>query len=152
FTRKIKIEAVGISSSQIPQTPERQIAGAGMKVYADLPEMKEEFQNGVIHSYRNEHYTLIPDKEGKITLPEIKLAWFDVSKEARAVALLPERVLEVVPAPLGARKEEAEKVNNTNALQGKEGIEAPVATSDPVLYGLIAALAVLLFAAFFWVL
>ncbi len=149
LTRSIKIIAQGILCSQLPDLAEKQSEGSDLKVYADKPLMGNEVKENTIHSYRLEQYTLIPQQSGSLTLPEIALEWWDVTKNKRALASLPSRSLEIAP------KIHSEKNLPSNTSTQDQSVSAAELDSsnqrDPLLYGLIAGLAILLIAAAVWV-
>lgn len=148
LSRSIKIVAEGILCSQLPTLTENgdpQIHSA-YKIYADKPQMGNEVKENSIHSYRLEQYTLIPQESGSLILPEIALEWWDVTKNQKALAFLPSRSIEIAP--------KVQKEENRFSTEQDPSINAasdPANQRDPLLYGLIAALALLLIAAAIWV-
>src|SRR5262249_49810796 len=98
LTRAFNITAEGLKSNQLPSLNEQQISDNHFKIYADKPVLGDEAQDGGIKSYRKEQYTLIPQKSGKLTLPEISVAWWDVIKKEKVFAHIPARTLQILPA------------------------------------------------------
>lgn len=149
ITRSIKIVAEGILSSQLPDLTERQSSDQHLKIYADKPVTGDEFKENTIHSHRLEQYTIIPQQSGNLTLPEIAVEWWDVAKNEKAIALLPSRSVEIQP--------KIHNLKNISSTSITEDLSINVATldssiqRDPLLYGLIAGLAILLVAAMIWV-
>lgn len=97
FSRGFKISADGIHSSQLPSLSDWQ-SSSGLKIYADKPELGNDFQDFTIHSYRNEQYTIIPQQSGSIVLPKIEIVWWNTAEKKKMVAYIPERRLEVLPS------------------------------------------------------
>jgi len=148
LTRGFKIEAEGVKASQLPSLNDFQVSDHAFKIYADNPTMDDQVKNGIIKSYRNEQYTLIPQQPGTLTLPEITISWWDVTKHAVAYSRVPSRTLEVLPAPVHNQKSDLQPTSDvTQAINEPQVV---VSESTPYLYALIAGLAVLLLFAFFW--
>jgi BatD DUF11 like domain len=148
FTRSFKIVAEGIKSNQLPSLNDLQISDSLFKIYADKPELGDEEKEGSVKSYRKEQYTLIPQQSGTLTLPEISLAWWDVTKKEKVFARIPSRTLQILPA-----SESTSKSTMVPAVEMTPTVAEPqaaVVQRDPLLYALIAGLAVVLFIAIFW--
>lgn len=140
FTRIFKIEAEGVKSDQIPSL-ESQVKGTSFKTYADHPELKDELKFGRIQSSRKEQYTLIPQEDGSLILPEISLVWWDVKAKEKRIVTVPERVLNVQPLP--------QETKPLAPVEQKtvEVVTEVVSKKDPVLYAIIIGLGALLLAA-----
>lgn len=147
ITRSFKITAEGIKSSQIPSLKDMQVADSSFKVYADKPEVGDEAVNNTIKSFRTEQYTLIPQKAGFQTLPEITLEWWNVATKEKTYTRVPARTLEILPSPEVAVNENMVH----NSTFPKTEIAAP-ATGNSMLYALIAGLVFLLATSIVWVL
>ena len=146
-SRSIIIRAEGLASSQLPHISDMQESGCSYKIYADKPESGDEIKESDLFSFRKEQYTLIPDQEGDLVLPEIAIAWWDVTKKEKMWAKLPSRTLHVLP-PL------VQKVN-----KGQDGEKEISALQDRkesrprsiLMIGVVVGLLLLLFASIFWV-
>ncbi|MBA2368899.1 MAG: BatD family protein [Candidatus Protochlamydia sp.] len=146
FTRSFKITAVGVKSSQLPHLNNLQVDGPSFKIYADKPETGEELRGGEIESFRNEHYTLIPQQAGDLTLPEIAVIWWDTIKKEKRATIIPSKTIHVQPATTPQRSSFPMKEAATDQS------EPPVIITerDPKFYVIIAGLALLLFGALIW--
>lgn len=148
LTRGFKIVAEGVKASQLPSLNDRQISDRAFKIYADKPEMDDHVRNGIVKSYRNEQYTLIPHQSGTLTLPEITIPWWDVTKHAIAYTTVPSRNLEVLPIPENTQQSDLPPtVGATHAITEPQVV---VNQNNPLLYVLIAGLVSLLLFVFFW--
>jgi hypothetical protein len=93
-TRILAIMAVGLTSAQLPslqiETPE------GVQMYAG-EERTEDLQGsaGPI-ALRSIEVTLVPTRAGPVTLPEIRLPWWDTVADMARLAIVPSRTIEVV--------------------------------------------------------
>lgn len=145
FTRIFNMTAIGLKSSQLPSLQELQTADSRVKIYADKPEFKDESSSGTISGFRREQYTFIPQEEGSLTLPEITIAWWDVAKKEKAIAIVPSRTIQVLPGTAHSPKDEVSSLS-TNANESvPQNVER-----DPILYIVIAGLTVLLGGAVMW--
>lgn len=143
-----KIVAEGLPSSQLPSL-EEQIRHPYFKTYADKPEIADEFKEGRVYGWRKEQFTLIPQKAGALTLPEVSIAWWDVVKKEKVVAKIPARTLQVLP---GMHSTAASAAPAEKALPAPAPLQETNVARDPLLYAFIAALALLLLLAIFWAL
>lgn len=146
--RSLKIVAKGILSNQLPSLNEQQMGEHHFKIYADKPEMRDEIKDENIYSSRQEQYTLIPQQSGVLTLPEISVIWWDVTKNEKALALLPSRKLEILPSPENTKSHISLTDEEKSTLPASQDISIQ---NHAFLYALIAGLVALLFAVFFWV-
>lgn len=139
ITRSFKIKAEGIMASQLPSLNDLQTADGSFKVYMDKPESGNDFSGGSIQSFRSEQYTLIPQAAGALELPEISVAWWDVAKNEKAYARIPKRTLHIAPG--------TPSVQTPMPPKEEQKFTAPIPQEsperDPLLYGIIAVLAVL---------
>lgn len=150
LTRTLKISAVGVSASQLPGFSEAQVAASTFKVYADNPQTKEEMKNGEITSERTEQYTLIPQKAGKVEVPEIKVAWWNVAKQKEEYTKVSAKTFDVKSASHEVKSEAFSEP--LPALPKEAALPSPPAYTqrDPLLYAFVAILGALLAAAIFW--
>lgn len=148
LTRSFKIRAEGVKSSQLPSLSDLQISDSQFKIYADKPEVGDEVQDGKITSYRKEQYTLIPQQAGALTLPAITLGWWDTAKKEAAFAKIPSKTVQVLPSPDNVKSHVSSQPHDDSIASVDQQALQP--HRDPVLYGLLAGLAVLLIAAVVW--
>ena len=114
-TRTIHLTAQGLMDSQLP--PLSIDAGDGFKVYPDQPQLENNVDpQGVIGS-RVESVAIVPSRAGEITLPPVKIRWWDTRSQQVRETLLESQTLTVKPAP-GAVPSPA----NTAALASDVGV------------------------------
>lgn len=101
FTRSIKIKAEGAQSNQLAGIENLISTNENFKVYAEKPVLSNEVNENGVNGYRVENYTLIPQKAGTLSLPEISLQWWDVNKKVKGMAKIPSRELAILPAVPG---------------------------------------------------
>ena len=95
ITRTITLTAAGIDKNQLPEV--HQDLPSSIKAYPDQADSHRALRNGKLVSQRVETLALVPKQAGKITLPEVKVNWFDTRSEKMRTAILPERYIQVAP-------------------------------------------------------
>jgi hypothetical protein len=96
-TRTVAIMADGLTASQLPALDSAAIDG--LKQYPDQPALKDTQDSSGVTGLRTEKIAYIPTRTGKVTLPAIKLAWWNTATDKMEVAGLPARTFTVAPAP-----------------------------------------------------
>ncbi|MBQ7412780.1 MAG: BatD family protein [Alphaproteobacteria bacterium] len=94
LTRVLTLTADGVTGEQLPTLT---YAGRdGLKVYPS-PEKREtkQTEDGFIQGIETVSFVLVPTKSGTITIPEMRLSWFNVQTQQREEAIVPEKVLTV---------------------------------------------------------
>lgn len=88
ITRKITIEAQGLSQSHLPAIPEIKIDG--LKTYADKPETKNNIAGGGkgIVGVRTDSVAIVASKPGTYTLPAININWWDTNNHQQKTTTL----------------------------------------------------------------
>lgn len=94
----IIISAKGLTGNQLPRVSVEELKGSDYKIYAGTSEVKDNVDKLSINSSRSEAYTIIPLKAGKITLPQIKINWWDIKKKKMVSAIMKHDTVEVVNA------------------------------------------------------
>ncbi len=96
-TRTVRIRAEGLRGDQLPAL--ELAVPDGIRAYADQPTTTTGSDQQWIRGVREQRVALIPERPGSHTLPEIRVAWWDVGRDAPAWATVPARTVEVAPAP-----------------------------------------------------
>jgi len=99
--RLLEIRATDLSAAQLPELALPAVEG--LKQYAE-PASEQSFRAGDrVLGVKQQPVTLIPTRAGPLRLPALQLEWWDVEADARRLASLPARTLEVLPgAAVGA--------------------------------------------------
>ncbi len=100
LTRTIAITAQGVTAAQIPDL--QPSVPDGVKVYPDKAQTKTRPEGDDLVAMKVLKQALVPSKAGRVSLPEVRLPWWDTRTGRQEVAVLPARTLEVLPAPAGA--------------------------------------------------
>ncbi len=100
LTRTIAITAQGVTASQLPDVEPP--VPDGVKVYADKAQTDTHADGDHLVAMKVLKQALVPSRQGRLTLPEVRLAWWDTGSGQQRVAVLPARTLDVLPAAAGA--------------------------------------------------
>jgi len=97
-TRTLVVRAKGLGGSQIPtidlKKPE------GIKIYPGQPTSKTHTDGVTLIGRQYFDVTYIPQKSGKLTIPEIKIDWWNVKTKKQETVTLPAWHLNVAPGVL----------------------------------------------------
>lgn len=96
MTRTIRITAHGLTGEQIPELLLPTIAG--INTYSNKPIIENRMDNHGVIGERIEKIVYIPTQTGKLTIPEIRLAWFDTTTKKIRHAIIPALKTSVHPA------------------------------------------------------
>jgi hypothetical protein len=96
ITRVITISALGQLETQIPAIEPPNVSG--VNVYPDRPELSRKIEPGGIRGVRKDQYAIIGVDAGEMTLPALRLPWWDVEAGEWKVAELPERSVSILPS------------------------------------------------------
>jgi hypothetical protein len=128
LTRIISTEADALAASQLPGLEDQFRTNSDFKVYADQPERSEKFIQGKLHSLRKDTFTVVPQKEGEIHFPAVKIAWWDTNTHSQKIAILPEKTLHILPG-IGALTTSTTNVASTSAVSKSATTMTPVQSS-----------------------
>ena len=95
ITRVITISALGQLETQVPALDPPTVSG--VNVYPDRPELSRKIEPGGIRGIRKDQYAIIGVAGGDVTLPPLRLPWWDVEAGEWKVAELPERSVSILP-------------------------------------------------------
>ena len=96
ITRSITLAAENLLDSQLPPVDFPSMAGA--KLYPDKGQTESTETDQGVNSSRTDSTALIPTREGPLTLPEIRISWWDTHAKKMREALIPETTLRIKPA------------------------------------------------------
>ncbi len=94
--RILTLRVTGLASALLPPFPELELDGA--KTYADPPEKSEQSGPEGIIATASTTIGIVPVREGKLTLPEIRIPWWNTRTDRAEVAVIPAQTWEVLPA------------------------------------------------------
>lgn len=93
FTLTLELLAVGATSTQLPEITVPDVPG--LKFYVDNPELGSRADAENLVSLRRAKWSVIPNKSGEITLPEVVVKWWDTQADAERESVIPAQVLTV---------------------------------------------------------
>jgi hypothetical protein len=98
-TRTLTITAEGTTAAQLPDLSLGTLTN--VQVYPDQPRVEELTDGPSPVAIKTLKFALVPTHPGTLTLPEIRLDWWDTRTDRARVAVIPARTVEVTPAPGG---------------------------------------------------
>jgi hypothetical protein len=99
-TRTIAVTAQGLTDAQLPDlTP---LVPDDVKTYPDKAQGETRAEDDTLVAQKVVKTALVPTRPGTLTLPEVRLAWWDTKADTPMVSTLPAREVQVLPAPAGA--------------------------------------------------
>lgn len=111
LTRTITVTAQGLTSNQIGALPSNSVAG--IRSYPEQPKLTDDWQQGMPIGIRQEQNLLIPVQQGDITLPEIRVAWWNTETDKLEYATLPAQKMNIANNPAF---DNTTATNDTNAI------------------------------------
>lgn len=94
-TRNITIIASGVSEDKLPNIEFADIPY--WKQYPDKPQYSSAVHDNNFISQETVRVVYIPQKSGKLSLPEIKIPWFNVKTQKTEIAVIAEETIDVKP-------------------------------------------------------
>jgi len=98
-TRTLSVLADGLTASQLPALGGTVVSG--LKQYPDQPSLKETQDSDGVTGLRTEKTAFIPTQAGSVTLPAIKIPWWNTTTDKMEIATLPARTFTVAAASAG---------------------------------------------------
>lgn len=143
--RKIKMVANGSYSNQLPSLKQF-VDVAGLKIYADKPNLSDSIspKNDMVTGTKEEIFSIVPQQPGNLTLPEIKIHWWNLRTNQPEVAILAARTIEVLPG--AAIKAKDTVIDYSNGEQPKTEAVVAELKQNWWLYGLVTSLVIIILA------
>lgn len=121
ITRKFIIEAEGLKAKQLPEI-KNFLQSQNLKIYVDEPKLNDQINKSGLLSSKKETFTLIPQTSGKISMPEIRIPWWNTLKNRIEYARIPELTIEVRPDPAA---QAPATIINKNQTPGDNPVASP---------------------------
>ena len=125
-TRTLILRAEGLTAAQLPEMSQSTLTG--FKTYPDQAKLDDQKGSTGITGVRTEKIALIASQAGTLTLPEIKINWWNSKTNKAEVARLPARQISVLAADGSQQPAAADKP----AVQFAETPASPAKASTPV--------------------
>jgi len=101
LTRTITVVGEGLTGSQLPALPLPEMQTA--KIYPDQAKTDTHFNGTSPMGKREEKLAIITTVPGTVILPEIRIPWWNIDRDAAQVAVLPARTLTILPGAIPNR-------------------------------------------------
>lgn len=144
LTREIRLTASGLPAATLPPLPDT--TQPGLRSYPEQPERTTETTPDGLKSSLTQTVALVPVESGQMTLPAIRIPWWDTTADRERVAVIPEKTLTVTAAQGAA----AVPPQNTPEPAGqtpepaKEPVSPGISTPKPSLWSFWPALSLAL--------
>ena len=93
LTRNITLRAAGLPAEALPPLPE--LAPEGLRSYPEAPERKTDITPAGLTSSLSQTRALVPVQSGPLTLPEMRITWWNTTTDSEQVAVIPAKTLQV---------------------------------------------------------
>jgi hypothetical protein len=97
-TRTITLIARGLTAAQLPPFSQHADNHQEFKSYNDQPQLEDSTGNEGVTGNRIESMAIVPIQAGVLTLPEIRVPWWDTGTDQMREAILEEVTFEILPA------------------------------------------------------
>jgi hypothetical protein len=104
-TRQLSIIADGLLDTQLPELELTE--SAGLRQYADQPELSREVTGDGIEARRTERFAVIAQQPGRVEFPPVELPWWNVDEQRWEVARVEPISVDVAPGDVADRQSEA---------------------------------------------
>ena len=136
-TWTLRLGATGLAGEQLP--PIDLPDPGSVRVYPDQPSIVTRTGRDAVHGERVQRIAMVPGAAGELTLPELRVEWWDVEADAPRTARIPARTLTVAEAPAIG---EPLRPALTDAPEADAAVPETAASDRRLWQGLSAALAV----------
>lgn len=96
ITRSITLQIASVDKEKLPNINLNY--PKSLRFYPDQDQLKEGQANGLTYGIRIISHAIIADKQGTLTLPEIKINWFNSQTNQSEIAILPAQNLTILGA------------------------------------------------------
>ncbi len=138
LTREIRMTAAGLPSETLPPLPDQ--VPDGLRSYPEAPERNTETTPTGLTSSLSQSVALVPVQPGTMTLPAIRIPWWDTEADRERVAVIPARSLTVTEAGAAPGTNAPAEAAATSANPGTpekanaSAAQAASATDNPWLW------------------
>lgn len=115
----IVVEAIaeGATKAQFPELPVPDV-GPGAQVFAEPPQFDETFNGNTPQLKLTRRFAIVPRQAGPLTVPGLRMAWWDVAAGQARSASLPDLQLDIATG-VGGVAAPSLPVDTTSALPGE---------------------------------
>ena len=124
-TRTVIIDVVGLEENMITEPAWPDIPNA--RVYPDQPQGISRDDGQWVLGHKEFRYAVVPEQEGELILPELKVHWWDTVNDRQQTAVLPAKVLDVQASALAPTNQALPVAPDSSGAAAGDLISAPVA-------------------------
>jgi hypothetical protein len=147
ITRTLEVKALGLLGSALPPIGIAKVSG--LKVYPDMPKIETQQHEAGAQSIRQESIALVAVAPAVVTLPEVRIPWWDTLNNVERVAVIPAKTFTITVNPdlvnptqasqYSAKPivEPASKLNPPEAIKAAPSAPLTKAPSNQVWYTII---------------
>lgn len=95
-TRTIRLQAQGLGYEQLPELALS--APAGAEIYPDKTDTRTRDDGEWLYGERVRKFAFVPNRPGTLTIPGLKVRWWNTEQNRAETAELPARTVDVLPA------------------------------------------------------
>jgi hypothetical protein len=117
ITWSYTVSAVGLTATQLPEVLPETVDG--LKFYPDTPTSTNQVSESGLIGQRTQKIAVVPTKAGPVTIPEIKLAWWNVKEDRAEEIVIPAQSIVVLPS-LTATKAPSSETNSSNTASSEQ--------------------------------
>ncbi len=146
----VEATATGVTKAQFPDLPVPSLGDAA-QVFAEPPQYDESFVGGSPQLKLTRRYSVVPQQTGPLTVPGIRLGWWDVRAGQAQVTALPDLQLQVEQGSGGVQPPPvAQAAVGSPALKGTDLALAAAGQRDWLWPALAAGFALLWLVTLIW--
>ncbi|MFT5452300.1 MAG: hypothetical protein ACI9N9_001791 [Enterobacterales bacterium] len=127
ITWSYTVNAVGLTATQLPEVLPETVDG--LKFYPDTPTSTNQISEDGLTGQRTQKIAVVPTKGGPVTIPEIKLAWWNVKKDRAEEIVIPAQSIIVLPS-LTATDATRTDSNTSNTASSSAQISSQGSSND----------------------
>ena len=144
LSRTIILKAIGTTGQQLPKL-ESYVKTTNIKIYSDNPKVDFEFnaKNNELIGTRQETFSIIPLKSGELQIPEIKIAWWNLTSNKQSITHLPSKIIQILPSTMVINENISFSEENFSQLN-KISFSSAVFSDKRIQWLIIAILVLLL--------
>lgn len=124
-TRTVIIDVVGLEENMITEPAWPDIPNA--RVYPDQPQGISRDDGQWVLGHKEFRYAVVPEQEGELILPELKVHWWDTVNNRQQTAVLPAKALEVQASALVPTNQALPVAPDSSGAAAGDFISAPAA-------------------------
>jgi hypothetical protein len=131
LTVHLKLQANGLTASQLPDLSQLLILPEGLRAYPDQAKLNTSVQSGALVSTREQDIALIADRGGQYTIPPVRISWWDTTQNTARELTLALAPIDIA-ASAGGGSVVSQPPSATNHEQTAATVTSPSDGSDSI--------------------